>query len=175
MPAFAGITPEKLLTGFRKRSCSDNKLERDDDSRKNHPAPEHDPEKWVPVFGKDHAPTKLERDDDSKKSHPALGVPGGPCTTGPPPKAEVHGDLAMSPKGQGALSRLFWHRRQLPGVIPREMISAISRSSPVARVFRPFETPIRSCISRFWLIFHLPSSLVMPKRKPTMPRNMTSM
>jgi hypothetical protein len=44
-------------TGFRKRSCSDNKLERDDDSKKSHPAPEHDPEKWVPVFGKDHAPT----------------------------------------------------------------------------------------------------------------------
>jgi hypothetical protein len=29
---------------------------------------EHDPEKWKPVFGKDHAPTKgMERDDDSKK------------------------------------------------------------------------------------------------------------
>src|SRR5262245_57769051 len=35
-------------------------------------APEHDPEKWIPVFGKDHAPTiDLERDDDSQKSHPA--------------------------------------------------------------------------------------------------------
>jgi hypothetical protein len=31
-------------TGFRKRSCSDKEL--------------HDPEKWKPVFGKDHAPTK---------------------------------------------------------------------------------------------------------------------
>jgi hypothetical protein len=29
---------------------------------------EHDPEKWIPVFGKDHAKDKeLERDDDSKK------------------------------------------------------------------------------------------------------------
>ncbi len=34
---------------------------------------EHDPEKWVPVFRKDHAQTKMiERDDDSKKSHPVL-------------------------------------------------------------------------------------------------------
>jgi predicted cobalt transporter CbtA len=32
-----------------------------------------DPEKWEPVFGKDHAQNKnLERDDDSKKNHPAL-------------------------------------------------------------------------------------------------------
>src|SRR6266849_9472918 len=34
---------------------------------------EHDPEKWVPIFRKDHAQTKkIERDDDSRKSHPAL-------------------------------------------------------------------------------------------------------
>src|SRR3954451_23823864 len=33
----------------------------------------HDPEKWLPVFGKDHAKTKeVERDDDSKRSHRAL-------------------------------------------------------------------------------------------------------
>jgi hypothetical protein len=32
---------------------------------------EHDPEKWVPVFRKDHAQIKeIERDDDSKKGHP---------------------------------------------------------------------------------------------------------
>src|SRR5438270_600573 len=37
------------------------------------PGTAHDPEKWVPVFGKDHAPTnELEQDDDSKRSHPAL-------------------------------------------------------------------------------------------------------
>jgi hypothetical protein len=36
---------------------------------------EHDPEKWIPVFGKDHAPLdKLERDDDPKESHSALAV-----------------------------------------------------------------------------------------------------
>src|SRR5262249_26538847 len=35
---------------------------------------EHDPEKWVSVFGKRSCSTKrLERDDDSSKSHPALG------------------------------------------------------------------------------------------------------
>src|SRR5262249_9130504 len=42
---------------------------------------EHDPEKWVPVFGKGLPPrkrgscstNKLERDDESKKSHHALG------------------------------------------------------------------------------------------------------
>jgi Flp pilus assembly protein TadD/SAM-dependent methyltransferase len=35
----------------------------------------HDPEKWVPVFGKDHAPKiGLERDGDSKKSHPVLAT-----------------------------------------------------------------------------------------------------
>ena len=38
---------------------------------------EHDPEKWVPVFRKDHAQIKeIERDDDSKKSHRALGIWG---------------------------------------------------------------------------------------------------
>jgi mono/diheme cytochrome c family protein len=35
--------------------------------------PARDPEKWEPVFGKDHAQDKnLERDDESKKNHPAL-------------------------------------------------------------------------------------------------------
>jgi hypothetical protein len=39
------------------------------------PLLEHDPEKWVPVFRKDHAQIKeIERDDDSKKSHHALAV-----------------------------------------------------------------------------------------------------
>src|SRR4029450_2829821 len=37
------------------------------------PRVEHDPEKWVPVFRKEHAQIKeIERDDVSKKSHPAL-------------------------------------------------------------------------------------------------------
>src|SRR6266540_5442589 len=36
---------------------------------------EHDPEKWVPVFRKDHAQIKeTERDDDSKKRHHALVI-----------------------------------------------------------------------------------------------------
>jgi hypothetical protein len=35
---------------------------------------EHDPKKWIPVLGKDHAQTNnLERDDDSKRNHRALG------------------------------------------------------------------------------------------------------
>src|SRR5215472_6799408 len=34
---------------------------------------EHDPQKWIPVLGKDHAPpNNVERDDDSKISHRAL-------------------------------------------------------------------------------------------------------
>src|SRR5215510_16376703 len=38
------------------------------------PVLKHDPEKWTPVFGKDHAPPKrLERDDDSEKRRHALG------------------------------------------------------------------------------------------------------
>jgi hypothetical protein len=46
--------------------------------------PEHDPEKWVPVFPRDKREAfarrscsnkKIERDDDSKKSHPALAQP----------------------------------------------------------------------------------------------------
>jgi 2-octaprenyl-6-methoxyphenol hydroxylase len=42
------------------------------------PALARDPEKWEPVFGKDHAQNKsLERDDDSKKNHPALGRAAG--------------------------------------------------------------------------------------------------
>src|SRR5437660_9102526 len=37
---------------------------------------EHDPEKWVPVFGKRSCSSKrIERDDDSKKRHPALLQP----------------------------------------------------------------------------------------------------
>ena len=41
------------------------------------PALAHDPEKWVPVFRKDHAQIKeIERDDDSKKRHPALDCSG---------------------------------------------------------------------------------------------------
>jgi hypothetical protein len=36
--------------------------------------PEHDPEKWIPVFRKDHAQIKeVERHDASKKRHAALG------------------------------------------------------------------------------------------------------
>ena len=36
---------------------------------------EHDPEKWAPVFRKDHTQIKeIERDDDSKKSHHTLGI-----------------------------------------------------------------------------------------------------
>src|ERR1700730_14037559 len=34
---------------------------------------EHDPEKWIPVFGKRSCSTnEVERDDDSKRNHPAL-------------------------------------------------------------------------------------------------------
>jgi error-prone DNA polymerase len=37
---------------------------------------EHDPEKWIPVFGKRSCSNKeVERDDDSKKSHHALVAP----------------------------------------------------------------------------------------------------
>ena len=44
--------------------------------RREHHALEHDPEKWVPVFRKDHAQIKeTERDDVSMKSHHALGAP----------------------------------------------------------------------------------------------------
>jgi hypothetical protein len=39
------------------------------------PQLEHDPKKWTPVLGKDHAEcNNLERDDDSKKNHLALVV-----------------------------------------------------------------------------------------------------
>src|SRR5260370_16054750 len=52
------------------RKSSSRRIERDDDSKKSHLAPEHDPEKWIPDFGKRSCSTnKLERDDDSKKSH----------------------------------------------------------------------------------------------------------
>src|SRR5271169_277173 len=34
---------------------------------------EHDPKKWIPVLGKDHARNNnLERDDDSRRNHLAL-------------------------------------------------------------------------------------------------------
>src|SRR5580704_16042785 len=35
---------------------------------------EHDPEKWAPVFGRDHATNGLERDADAKQRHPAPGA-----------------------------------------------------------------------------------------------------
>src|SRR6266700_2947591 len=55
------------------RKSSSRRIERDDDSKKSHLAPEHDPEKWIPVFGRRSCSTnKLERDDDSKKGHHAL-------------------------------------------------------------------------------------------------------
>src|SRR6516225_7315751 len=46
---------------------------------------EHDPEKWIPVFGKGLPPRRrgscstnnVERDDESKISHPALATGGG--------------------------------------------------------------------------------------------------
>src|SRR6516164_2649623 len=65
--------PEKWVPVFGKRSCSNMKLEQDDDSATNYPAPEHDPEKWVPVFGKRSCSNmKLEQGDDSATNYPAL-------------------------------------------------------------------------------------------------------
>jgi hypothetical protein len=49
---------------------------------------EHDPEKWVPVFGKRSCSNKaVERDDDSKKNHPALNgaFPGLITASSPSP------------------------------------------------------------------------------------------
>jgi hypothetical protein len=56
----------------------------------------------------------------------------------------------------------------------RATYAAVWASWPARRRPSPSTTPTRSGISRFWLIFHLPSSRVMTKRKPIMPRNMTS-
>jgi G3E family GTPase len=43
---------------------------------------EHDPEKWIPVFGKRSCSSNnLERDGDSKKRNPALGLPGQPMSS----------------------------------------------------------------------------------------------
>jgi hypothetical protein len=33
---------------------------------------EHDPEKWTPVFGQDHAPAKIEHDPE--KGMPVFGI-----------------------------------------------------------------------------------------------------
>ena len=52
--------PEKWVPVFGKGSCSNK--------------PEHDPEKRAPVFGEGSCSSKeAERDDDSKKNHPARG------------------------------------------------------------------------------------------------------
>jgi len=64
-------------------------------------------------------------------------------------------------------------QRQRSGVMWCWTSPATSRSSPSWRSARPFTTPTRSFVSRFWLIFHLPRP-AMAKRKPTMPRSMTS-
>ncbi len=84
-------------------------------------------------------------------------------------------DTAACDKAAGPAGRLC---DSSPSYVPRSsspaMYSAISRSSLPPRVRRPATTPWRSCSSRFWLIFHLPSSRVMAKRKPTMPRSMVA-
>src|SRR5204863_15514 len=62
---------------------------------------ENDPEKWTPVFGKDHAqPNRLERDDDSKKSHHALGRASlSRLDAGPQPIHQPLGLLVMGRDG----------------------------------------------------------------------------
>jgi hypothetical protein len=52
---WVSVFPWDKREAFARRSYSNNKIERNDDSKKSHPAPKHDPEKWVPVFRKDHA------------------------------------------------------------------------------------------------------------------------
>jgi hypothetical protein len=58
---------------------------------------EHDPEKWVPVFGERSCSSKkLKRDDDSKRSHRALDAM---IATAPPHAAGL----------------MFWLTRDQPG------------------------------------------------------------
>jgi hypothetical protein len=61
---------------------------------------EHDPEKWVPVFGKRSCSSKkIERDDDSKKSHPV-------------PEPRALGPRRPSPRRSGAQSTPHARRSQ---------------------------------------------------------------
>jgi hypothetical protein len=52
--------PEKWVPVFRKRSCSNKKIERDDDSKKSHLALERFPAKWIPVRVKKTRQNKKE-------------------------------------------------------------------------------------------------------------------
>src|SRR5437588_11208493 len=53
--------PEKWVPVFRKRSCSDKSIERDDDSKKSHPALAS---KQIPARGKRRGAVLAERLDD---------------------------------------------------------------------------------------------------------------
>src|SRR5262245_31846097 len=70
---------------------------------------EHDPEKWMPVFGKDHAQNKkLERDDDSKKSHPAPERVANPCRWGKPARRRAMPQMGVNKVWVPALASLGW-------------------------------------------------------------------
>jgi hypothetical protein len=78
------------------------------------PMLEHDPEKWTPVFRKDHAQIKeIERDDDSKKRHHALAA-GVPQTGFHPTLHGVVFDILCP----GATERVFGSRRGLGACLP---------------------------------------------------------
>src|SRR5262249_44319256 len=53
---------------------------------------EHDPEKWIPVFGKGSCSTnEIERDDDSKNRHLAAATDRRKCAT------TIQGGATLSP------------------------------------------------------------------------------
>src|SRR6266700_2960688 len=60
---------------------------------------EHDPEKWIPVFGERSCSTsKIERDDDSKKSH--LALMSNPCQR---PLVVTEIDLGVGGEAEGGI------------------------------------------------------------------------
>jgi hypothetical protein len=63
--------PEKWQPVFGKRSCSNKEVERDDDSKKNHPALGRNPPAWC-VFGASYARSVVCLAGAAQGSQPAL-------------------------------------------------------------------------------------------------------
>src|SRR5262249_28934119 len=85
---------------------------------------EHDPEKWIPVFGKacprarpegSCSTNKLERDDDSKKSHLALVRFGAQLFDDRPPLVQ----LGFEKRGQLDWCRACGNRADVCEPLPR--------------------------------------------------------
>lgn len=91
----------------------------------------------------------------------------------PPRNASVIGEPAIRENGPSQLHPPL----RLPPLhfpISARTIACISRATAVPCFSSPDTTPSRSCISRFWLVFHFPSMRVIGISIPTIPSSIPS-